>query len=85
MQEFVYRLNVEDDFNKLRYVKGFTFRHDINIEKSLLNNIHRPKRADALSVKIRQVYSPNGNNWNYPLCCLLSLLYGEMALIILEK
>lgn len=61
MQEFVYRLNVEDDFNKLRYVKGFTFRHDIDVEKRLLNNIHRPKRADALSVKNKQVYSPNGN------------------------
>lgn len=56
MQEFIYKIDKSTNFNELRFVKGFTFRHDLEVEKKLLDEIYRPKRADIISTKMQEVY-----------------------------
>lgn len=61
MQEFIYKIDKRTNFNDLRFVRGFTFRHDLEVEKRLLEEIYRPKRADIISAKIQEVYQPKAD------------------------
>lgn len=61
MQEFIYKIDKSTNFNELRFVKGFTFRHDLEVEKRILDEIYRPKRSDIISAKMQEVYQPKAD------------------------
>lgn len=61
MKEFLYQMDSKSNFNEFKFVKGFTFRHDIEAERNLLATIRRPRITDGLSVKVSSWLNPGAD------------------------